>query len=665
MLELTLMAGALALHVAPGGSDELPGTADQPLASLAAALERTAGRGEARITLHRGIYPVVNGLVLDRRHSGLTLAAAPGELVVISGFRYLPLAGWSGGRLKRVLDETAAKSLLVFDLKAAGLGTTGGPSRRGFGVNDERKPAPAQLYSMTERLTLARWPNADQPPARMARVIDAGPVRKWKGDPSEAAFWSRGGTFTLAADRLARWTKADEIWVDGVFSDHWCWSYNRLAAISPAAKTITLAQGESNGIRKADWLHDAFHFENLPEELDVPGEYWIDRLGGKVYLDPPEKFSGGRLSWARGPLLSGEQVSGVTLEGLVFEGGRSDGVVFKNSTGVTLRRCEVRFCTGDGVRLDGSRMKLAGSQIHHTGARGVVLTGGSTATLTASGNVIEDCRIHHPGEYDRAYSPAISLEGVGHVVRRCELSSTPHMAIQFSGNDHVITQNDLHHTCERFGDMSAIYTVTGGHPEWRGTRIERNYFHDMANDSLQTGSRGAVYLDNGSMGVRVAENVFNRVGRGPGDWAVMNHGGRDIVVEKNQFFDCPLPFQLVFYFNASGKDDLPVMQKQWDAVWKSREGAAAKKKYPELASFTEGDPVFPTSNIFSNNIIANPSAPLAKPEGFAVDAGPAEKLQTAGNKFAKPEEIPPVDPAAFGPAQSQQKTPSGTNPDGV
>src|SRR5262245_18490271 len=96
---LAPLCPAAEFHVAPGGVDTNPGTADQPLATVAAALRKardlrrlkdpSADTG-VRITVRGGTYSLSSPLFIRPEDSGAessptTIAAAPGEHAVLSG----------------------------------------------------------------------------------------------------------------------------------------------------------------------------------------------------------------------------------------------------------------------------------------------------------------------------------------------------------------------------------------------------------------------------------------------------------------------------------------------------------------------------------------------------------------------------------------------------
>ena len=642
---LAVTAAAAALHVSPDGQANAPGTPEKPLGSITAALQLAAEQGTREVVIHRGTYVVRQPLKIDSRLNGLTLSAAAGERAVISGFAYLPPELWRPEKCPRVLDRAARQALLACDLAKAGISTVGEPSRRGFDADDRFDPrplAPGRLYFGSDPLVLARYPNSGF--VHIESVVDPGPTRA-----DGPAFWENGGRFVLADDRPARWSTAADVWIDGILSENWAWSYNRVRSYVPATRTVALAHGEVYGIKREEWIHDGFFFEDLPEELDRPGEYWIDRAQGRAWLWPPEGFAksrGARLSTAENPLLVIDNAANIVLRGLYFEGSRTDGVQIRAGESCVMEDCEVRACSGHGVVADGHALKIVRLRCHDVGGSGLRLTGGDPASLASSGSVVEDSHFFNVADYDRAYRPAIWAGGVGHIVRRCEFGALPHMAVVLDGNDFTIEGCDFHDSCQRFGDVASIYLANPEHPERRGHVIRNNRFHDVGDGT--GASRGAIYADNGASGLTVTGNVFERVGkRADLDFAVMIHGGGHVRVEGNTFIDCPMPLRVVWWLDKSGRDQRLAREEAWKKALASPAGVAAAARYPELAKFIEEDRVFPSGNTFKDNVFHAPTVPLGDPSGCSIGEGPAGRVEVGNNLAAGPAHA--IDLAGFGP----------------
>ncbi len=98
--------------------------------------------------------------------------------------------------------------------------------------------------------------------------------------------------------------------------------------------------------------------------------------------------------------------------------------------------------------------------------------------LTPAGHYAENNHIHHYARWNRMYSPAISISGVGNRAAHNLIHDAPHQAIDFGGNDHVIEFNEIHDVCYESNDAGAIYS--GRNWTMRGTVIRYNFMHHLS-----------------------------------------------------------------------------------------------------------------------------------------------------------------------------------------
>jgi hypothetical protein len=636
---------SIAFHVAIDGDDSHSGSVDAPVVSLERArdavrdLARRQGLppGGVRVVIHGGVHARNGTFELSHDDSGtpeapIVYVAASDEIPILAGMVAVRHDWFESvsdrAILDRVIDPAARERLLQCNLQAHGIVDYGELSRRGHDVTrpEITKTPPPELYVDGRRMPRARWPNPDDhfpqflrgvQQARhgvvgRAEIVDPGPTAD---DPD---FLARGGTIRFAFDRPALWALADDIWLSGVFSWSWQWSYNRVASIDVPSKTITLRYGERSGITDR-YSHDYFFAENLLEEIDRPGEYVLDRASGTLFLLPPEGFDEGGtdicLSMLAAPLIRLSNASHIRFEGLTLDGGRSSGVVCRGGESVVVERCEVRNVSATGIDLQGRNHGVRGCHIHHVGGVGVGLSGGDSAALAPGGLFVEDSDIHHFAWLDQVYAPAVLLgdRSVGSRVAHNRIRHGPHVAVTVYGNDHLIEYNDIGHVVEDFTDMGAIYANLGSRPLERGTVIRRNYVHDIGrHHHLQNG----VYPDNGTMGWLIEENVFHRIG-GRGDAAncraVNNNTGAHVVTRHNVFIDCTIPY-LMGTFCAPFHD---TNVARWEDYFRSHDLAQLPhaEKYPELLRFWQEPRQYPDTNRFEGNVIFNPTVPLLQSYG--------------------------------------------------
>ncbi len=619
-------------YVSENGSDSNSGTKDKPFLTLEKArdairqLKQGPGLPDGGVTvyLRGGNYNRTGSFLLEEQDSGtadkpVTYKAYPGESVRLNGGRQLQ-KGWftpvtDPSVLDRIISTDARSKVLQVDLKGHGITDYGVMSRHGYyKANDVSQTPPMELYIEGEGMTLARWPNKGT--VQMGNIIDPGPTRK------DADLQTRGGTFTYTYERPELWTQADDIWLDGIFGYSWEWSYNKIASIDTQNKSITLAYGEMSGLFK-NWYPD-FHFaQNLLEEIDMPGEYYIDRSKGKLYFMPTAAFQASNpeitVSMLKAPMISTLNTSFVTFEDLILENGRDSGAVIMGGDSVRLVHCEIRNFTEGGVRINtqsrwlyndfakgtGVNHAIVSTHIHHIGGTGVILNGGDRLTLAPGNNVVENSHIHDFAYYHKAYNPAVILTGAGNRISHSEIHDAPHPGILIFGNDQVVEYNNIYDVCKTFSDLGAIYMNLGAAPQERGSVIRGNYFHNIGEG--KAGVQG-VYPDNFTMGMTIEKNIFYRMGNS----AILNNGGAHIRTKNNLFIDAKVPYEYSDMYLGDGPEQQinKNYMQPWHALFEKYNnftGMPHLTKYPELADFFTENRYYPDTNTFQNNVIYNPT----------------------------------------------------------
>lgn len=621
-------------YVSPAGQDGNPGTREQPFASLEAArdaIRASRPAGGATVYLREGRYAVRNTFALTGEDSGtaeapIVYAAAPGESAVLFGGTELDKAWFvpvtAPAILARVICPEARTRLLQCDLGARGITDYGELSRRGFHKANLGRTPPVELYIEGERMTRARWPNPDDHfPEYLrgvqkhrhgvvgrSRIVEPGPGMN---DPD---FLERGGTIGYEFERPSLWVQAEDIWLDGIFTWSWEWSYNQVANIDLEKQEITLRYGEVGTIADR-YSFDYFFAENLLEEIDQPGEYYLDRGTGILYLLPPDSFArdGARVTLATfaETMISLEDVSHVAFRDLVLDSSRSHGIVCRGGVGVLVEHCEIRNLSGSAVSLNGRLHGVRGCHIHHVGGAGVNLQGGNPATLEPGGCFVEDSEIRHFAWYRKVYTSAAGLgfRSVGNRISHNRIRHGPHLAIVVYGNDHLIEYNDIGHVVEDFTDMGIIYANLGARPLERGTVIRRNYFHHVGQEHhLQNG----VYPDNMTMGWLIEENIFHRIGA-PGPAAntrtINLNSAAHVISRHNIFVDCTIPCMMSSH---AGGAHFERQSEAWKRYFEEHDLASLPhaRKYPELLRFFDEPRQFPDTCVFERNLVYNPEVSL-------------------------------------------------------
>jgi hypothetical protein len=471
----------------------------------------------------------------------LDFRALSGHTVVLSGGRRLSPGGFvpltAADAAWDRLDAAVRGQVLRYDLAASGMTDYGTMERHGYTAKATTDNGPMQLIVDGQLQQLARWPNDST--VQMDQIIDPGPV---------GATVQPGGTFSFTYSRPETWASLDDVWVAGIFGYSWEWSYNRVASVDPVSNTVTLAYGEASGLNQ-NWYPDFHHYENVLEELDLPGEYYIDRNAGVLYYYPKSGFSNStvEVTVLQEPMFHLDGVSNITFEGISFETSRREFILAEQCEQIRISGCEFKNTLQEGVRLfQTQNCRVENSTIHHVGNSGIACTAWNFGfgDAISSGNVIENCELYETSQYEKVYNPAVLLAGASNAIRNCTIHNLPHAAIVFYGNDHLIENNEIHSVVLEFSDVGAICSNVGSYPHHRGTLIRNNYFHHIG--ETRDGVQG-VYLDGGTMGVTIEGNLFYAIGGAFSHNAAVNlNAASDCNVRSNLYVDCDMPVQYGF-----------------------------------------------------------------------------------------------------------------------
>ena len=267
------------IYVSPLGDDSAPGTRRSPVATPARALELAAGRFGAVVHFAGGFYSLSAPLRLKSEHAGITLAALPGAVPVLSGGRRI--SGWTrrpDGWWSANVDPAWRFSQLY--------------------VNDRRRLRPylprTGYYWVAEKVPV--------PPG----------VRPTK-------FYCREGDVRCDMRDFGR--------IEFCSFQNWVMSRVPLADFDPATRLVTLAGGVHRPGQCELTDEHWYRLDNVRDALgEVPGEWYLENDGALLYV--PEKGedlpSAVVVAPELGRLVEVEGADGVTFSGLTFAHARWD-----------------------------------------------------------------------------------------------------------------------------------------------------------------------------------------------------------------------------------------------------------------------------------------------------------------------------------------------------
>ena len=560
LIQATLPAES-SLHVAVNGSDTNEGTAQSPFATIERArdeirlLKKGAGIPSGGITvwIHGGVYRFPATIELTAADSG-----TPGSPVIYRGVAD-EVALISGGRT--VSNFTPWKgAIMKADVAAQGL--------QGIPFH--------QLFFGEKRQPLARYPNADtnDPIAGGWAYVGGEPVPMHKNLPEDSK-----RVLHPKHEDLRRWSNPEgaEVFIFPRFN--WWNNIVPVASLEQTNGTITLAKDCSYAIRP----NDRYFVQNVLEELDAPGEWYLDRAASVLYFLPPSQLGseGVTVPLLKTILRLGPGTTDVMIRGLSFAHCSETALVLDKTTNCLVAGCTIRNAGdfgGGGVSVKGSSNGVVGNDISETGTHGVVLAGGDKVALVEAGNYADNNSIHHTGVYFKQ-GVGIDLTGCGNRATHNLIHHEPRFAIQAYGTKHLLEYNHLHDLSLETEDTGAVYTSGRDWIGSRGIVIRYNFIHDVpgfsqVNASAEPGKprswrkgayAGGIYLDDNSGGVDVIGNVVARCPRS----CLQLHDARDTVVQNNIFIeggDYGVDYggwtTDVHYW----KDFYPAMMSNWQAV---------------------------------------------------------------------------------------------------
>lgn len=555
------------LFVALDGSDMAEGSLAHPFQTLQRAqIEVRALKASSdqpiTVNIREGEYFFSSSLSFGAEDSGaeaapITWQAYDDERVLLSGGIRLPVDKiqpvTDEAILSRLPDDAARAHLRRIDLSGY-LGEWPGPVAPDS--TWEAANSGPEIYINGTPLTLSRWPN------------DVGNRAYLYADSAEALSGeqfapARLTSRTLAA-RAARWSPG--AWEGMYLYSFIAYDYTEgifdLASFDPDTGEMVTTGGHWG----TPGEHPRFYVFNLLEEIDLPGESYIDYENKVIYFYPPEDLEDAEiyLSLLTDPLVYLYAAEYLTFRGLDLCYTRGNPFLAYWADTVTVEDCTLAHSSQPALVLDGATgCTVRNCHIYDTSDGGIYLWdgGGRREFLVSSGNVIENNHIHHTSRLKKTYQVPIMCISPGVVIRNNEIHDTNHIAIDISSsNDAVIEYNEIYNVCQETSDSGAIYY--GRDPSIMGITIRYNYFHDIGNAYGGVGQQ-AIFCDDGASMPHIYGNLFVNTSDPDSDSgsAVKANGSQFGVVEHNIFVD--VPHAALFGTWSCNYDRRPIKEDWW------------------------------------------------------------------------------------------------------
>lgn len=653
------------IFVSAVGDDSGDGSEEEPLRTLEKAIDVANEMREdsdklIEILLREGTYSVTNTIKIinsQKDDTLLKISAYQDEKVTINAGVDIPLSAMSiadSDFTNAIIDKPNAGSVLQYNLKDAQIEDLGEISLRGHLIFDE-KEAQAELSLNGEVQKLAGWPNGEY--TGLIKPTDSNEY----GKRTKSGI-ANGCSFQVNYDRPSQWSKPEQAWLSGTIGPNYEFDYYPVSRFDSEEKRVYL----SRGALEKYYTEPYYRFENVPEELDEPGEYYIDRQSGMLYFYPPEdapKDSVLTITMSTPTLgVSGkapnsmfriENSKNIVFENLIFKGGRGSAITGKNNSNIQFINCEINSFGENGIRFDASTdIKISDCKIHDVGQDGILFVScGNYKTLSPSNIVVSNNDIYNFARLERSYKTGIDFgyRCVGATAANNHIHNGPHAGMIFYGVNNDIYGNEFDNLVTEFSDMDALYCNNSNYPWERGNKIHNNYFHDIGKSSMngrhQINVR-AIRTDNRGCGLNIYENLFYNIGDGGngngnnGIGAITAEGTRNRIF-NNLFVDCnEAYFNTLQYKEIETADDgtlYPdtIINSSGVEVANTINGAKVAdlkkqmenylpvygKQFPELYNYFYEHPNMSKTNEFKNNMIINIAIPLSNFNGTQNEEG--------------------------------------------
>lgn len=607
------------LFVAADGDDSNVGTLEEPYRTLEAARDRIRsikaadGLPDGGITVYvrGGDYSRTEPFVLEEQDSGteaspVRYAGYSGEKARIHGGVIIPGASFGPVAEQDVLDRLspeAVNHIKVADLAALGVtaGQIGDIAYQGHGIAIE--PSESELFIDNKPMIRARYPNEGY--LKITEVVREGSIPR-AGDMSGITpifkFRDPGG-------RVQAWADVSAAWIYGFPKYQWADNTIGVKTIDPATLTMELDQPSYYGVG----IGQGFYFFNVLEELDQPGEWYLDKDNLKAYVYAEEALE--------------DVETAITLtDGDLVDFRNASHIIWENFDLAYTRKNAVNMTGGHDIRLEGNRIYNTGEKaimagnypvadeydvnstdrggrsytiksndIFNIGKGAIHISGGDRQTLEAGNMLVEN---NHIWNYARLrMEDGIKMFGVGNTISHNKIHDAPKKAIQFGGNDMVVEYNEIYDVLYSVDDMGAVYM--GRDLTYQGNVVRHNFFHNITGPGHSGLGVHAVYFDDftsygevyGNLMYKVQNPIKYNGGSGHQTYNNIIYKG---TAHSGWYADVNNNSSNANFTTGVLADNLQRVPYE-SPVWQAR--------YPHLVAFINGNPAVPRNNVFDGNAV--------------------------------------------------------------
>ncbi len=529
---LNVSATPIKIYVSPTGTVSGDGSFEKPVIGLKAALEvlketiiKNKTICEIQVIMRGGDYYVNDAFKLGKDFSGyndkyrVVFMPYEDEKPVIKGSYRIDLSKLepvTDSKILARLDSDSKNKIGVLNLKEQGITSINQ-------IPDDIRDY-TRVYLDGKEQMLSQWPNGDFNFSTFTPVSAGGTGKSGKG-----------GSFKYEnTQRPSRWKMANDIVISGFLGINFTGDSVPVASVDTDKSEILLKYGTNYGVKSCPTRR--WKAINLLEEIDSPGEWYIDRDNMLLYYYPPYGLQNSvmEISDFGKNLFELDGVSNLTFKGIKFSE-FCGGIFTQNSNkdkpleNFTIDHCDFENIGGSVLTAETydfssfwdlanwqyrngniKNIEISNNIFYNMGSKPIGVYSGSVDHMESDGFVFRNNYANQPSAYSLQATPDLlgSFCGYGIEVKNNLAHNGLFHAVDWKGSEIKINNNELSNAVRETMDSGTIYAGRSTIP--RNNEIAYNYFVGAA--PVQTLSYSAkhnraIYFDDQLGGTYVHHNT--------------------------------------------------------------------------------------------------------------------------------------------------------------
>ncbi len=578
--------GKLIIYVAENGKKDAKGTEKAPLDSISTARDIIRGIDKSdfdgiNVIVKSGTYSITDPIAFTAEDSGtkncpISYIGENGAKVVggvaLTAKDFAPATG----EVSKYFSDEVKDKIVQVDLQSLGFTAD---EIQGWLKHANYRGFHSFLSVDGARQTVARYPNEGWLHAEGGKNIglEGEEVTEFTNSTELDYYLVEYGEDHF--DRVMSWKSGTKVFVQARWNVLWCPDDSYIREFDTTTDIMKVDFNGGYSVTKGA----IFYWYNIPEELDVPGEYIIG-TDNNLYYYPTENFDTATLTLPVSKnFITLNDTGYLTFDGITFVSALDDGIVAKDVTDITIKNCDISSVVDYGIDFNGNNynVTIQGNHIYDIGGTAIEAFSGKYEHVVAGNTRVYNNYIHD-WAYNGGWGYAISVSGVDILVDHNTCHDSNFKGIHVA--NCINTTVEYNHVFDVLNLSDDVGAISGDGRENANLNIQYNYVHDVGAQELTESIKAvnpdwkaypgyAFYYDGMSSYFTTTGNVAAAIYGG----GILSNAGRHNYIYGNLFVDCAST-----YVDAAGYGYL-------DTYFDENGNYKSKKKttVPEYVHFDE------------------------------------------------------------------------------